>query len=610
MKRSFICCALITALSALSAVACDLCGCYTPQLEALPQTSSETPFGQPAGMSMTSWRDHLYLAIGEQFTYFNTVQIDGREVANPTNQYLASSITQLVAGYSFTPRFALQANVPLIYRSFQRPEGFTIDHGTESGLGDVSLLGRFVLFHVERGGGRAVDFADPKSPRMQVRDPDFTASFVLLGGVKFPTGDSSRIKEEFNEVEVEGAPESGIHGHDLTLGTGSYDGIFGGETSLRYKNAFLQGDLQFTLRGDGLHQYHFANDLSWSGGPGYYFIRTPRTIVGLQFVVSGEHKDADRFRGEPAEDTGITSVSVGPRLIASFGKISAEIGTDLPVLIDNTALQVVPDYRIRGGISIRFRNPNNNQERNKTMITRRQAIRGALMTGAALTTLQSLRSFGASSPAPTAPDTGAGPYKLPPLPYAYDALEPHIDARTMHIHHDKHHAGYVKKLNAAVAGHPELAQKTPEELLQNLDAIPEVIRKAVRNNGGGDYNHTLFWQMMKPKGGGEPAGALGEAIGKQFGSFASFKEKFSKEAGEVFGSGWAWLLLNGKELAIDSTPNQDSPISQGKTPLLGIDVWEHAYYLKRQNRRSEYVEAWWKVVNWEFVSQRYEKGMS
>jgi hypothetical protein len=189
---------------------------------------------------------------------------------------------------------------------------------------------------------------------MEIHEPDFTASAVLLAGLKFPTGDSRRLKEEFNEVNVSGAPASGIHGHDLTLGTGSYDGIFGGQASLRYQNWFFQGDLQFTLRGDGLHQYHFANDLSWGGGPGYYFIRRRDTLLGLQFVVSGEHKDVDRFHGQPAEDTGITSVFLGPRLIASVGKISAELAVDLPVSIDNTALQVVPDYRIRGGIAIRF----------------------------------------------------------------------------------------------------------------------------------------------------------------------------------------------------------------------------------------------------------------
>src|SRR5437016_235578 len=187
-----------------------------------------------------------------------------------------------------------------------------------------------------------------------VHEPDFTISAVLLTGLKFPTGDSSRIKEEFHEINVPGAPESGIHGHDLTLGTGSYDGIFGEQTSLRYKNAFFEADVQFTLRGDGTHQYHFANDLTWSGGPGYYFIRRQDMIIGLQFVASGEYKDVDRFRGKPADDTGITSVFLGPRLIASRGRFSAEIAAELPVSIDNTALQVVPDYRLRGALSFHF----------------------------------------------------------------------------------------------------------------------------------------------------------------------------------------------------------------------------------------------------------------
>ncbi len=272
----------------------------------------------------------------------------------PTDQHLDSFITQLVGGYTFSNRFALQVNIPLIYRSFQRPDGFAIDRGTESGLGDVSLLGKFVVFDTEVGGRREVNFDNPKNPRMVTHEPDFTFSAVLIGGVKFPTGDSSRIKEEFNEVEVPGAPESGIHGHDLTLGTGSYDGIFGGQSSLRYKNAFFQADLQFTLRGDGLHQYHFANDLSWSAGPGYYFVRKANFILGLQALVSGEYKDVDRFRGQPAEDTGITSVFAGPRVVVSLGKISAEFAAQFPLAIDNTALQVVPDYRLNGAIAIRF----------------------------------------------------------------------------------------------------------------------------------------------------------------------------------------------------------------------------------------------------------------
>lgn len=335
--------------------ACDLCGCYTPQLEAMPESADEFVFGQPPGPGQHgSWLRRAYFAVAEQFTHFGTVQIDGREVPNPSGQYEDSSITQLVAGYNFTPRFAWQVNIPLIYRSFERPEGFAIDRGTESGLGDISLLGKFLLLHKEAGGSRAVNFDDPKNPRMDLHEPDFTVSALLLGGVKFPTGDSSRIKEEFNETEVEGAPPSGIHGHDLTLGTGSYDAIIGGQTSLRFKSFCFEADTQFTLRGDGLHQYHFANDLSWSGGPGYYFVRSRKAILGVQCACAGEHKDVDRFRGKAAEDTGITSVFLGPRIIASFGKISGELAADLPVSIGNTALQVVPDYRLRASVAVRF----------------------------------------------------------------------------------------------------------------------------------------------------------------------------------------------------------------------------------------------------------------
>jgi hypothetical protein len=344
---------ILIVTSATMAQACDLCGCYTPQLEAMPEAETQTPFGQLANMPMQSWQDRFYVAMGEQFTHFGTVQVDGREVANPTGQYENSSITQLVAGYQPNSRFALQINIPMIYREFKRPEGFAIDRGTESGLGDVSLLLKTVLFHYAPESRKAFEVSG-KNPVAVEHDSDFTASVVLITGVKLPTGDSSRIKEEFNEINIPGAPESGIHGHDLTLGTGSYDGIFGGQGSLRYKSIFFQGDLQFTLRGDGLHQYHFANDLSWSGGPGYYFIRTRDLIAGVQFVISGEHKDVDRFRGQAAEDTGITAVSVGPRVIASYGKFSAEIGTEIPISIENTALQVVPDYRLRGAISFHF----------------------------------------------------------------------------------------------------------------------------------------------------------------------------------------------------------------------------------------------------------------
>ena len=197
-------------------------------------------------------------------------------------------------------------------------------------------------------------------------------------------------------------------------------------------------------------------------------------------------------------------------------------------------------------------------------------------------------------------------HELPPLPYAHNALEPHIDERTMQIHHGKHHNAYVTNLNKALEGHPDLQQKSIEDLLRNLDAVPESIRTAVRNNGGGHANHTLFWEVMGPNAGGAPTGELAAAIDKAFGSFENFKKEFSNAAMTRFGSGWAWLIVdkNGN-LAVTSTPNQDSPLMEGNTPILGLDVWEHAYYLKYQNLRADYVAAWWNVVNWDEVAKRY-----
>ncbi len=197
-------------------------------------------------------------------------------------------------------------------------------------------------------------------------------------------------------------------------------------------------------------------------------------------------------------------------------------------------------------------------------------------------------------------------FKLPPLPYAEDALEPHIDARTMSIHHDKHHAGYTNNLNAALEGHADLAGKSIEDLLGNLNAIPESIRTTVRNNGGGYANHSLFWEIMGPDGGGEPTGELAAAIEKAFGGFAAFKDQFSKAAATRFGSGWAWLYVDQDGgLNVASAPNQDTPLMEGNTPILGLDVWEHAYYLHYQNRRPDYVSAWWNVVNWDSVAAKY-----
>ncbi|MFD2369193.1 superoxide dismutase [Brevibacillus sp. GCM10020057] len=196
-------------------------------------------------------------------------------------------------------------------------------------------------------------------------------------------------------------------------------------------------------------------------------------------------------------------------------------------------------------------------------------------------------------------------HQLPALPYAHNALEPHIDAQTMEIHHGRHHATYVNNLNAALEGHADLQGKSVEELISNLDALPEAIRTAVRNNGGGHANHTLFWEILSPNGGGAPTGELADAINAAFGSFDNFKAEFAKAATGRFGSGWAWLVADGGKVAITSTPNQDSPLMEGKTPILGLDVWEHAYYLKYQNKRPDYINAFWNVVNWDEVSKRF-----
>ena len=196
-------------------------------------------------------------------------------------------------------------------------------------------------------------------------------------------------------------------------------------------------------------------------------------------------------------------------------------------------------------------------------------------------------------------------YQLPKLPYGYDALEPYIDVETMHIHHEKHHNTYVTNLNAAIEKHPELGSKSIEELIADIDALPEDIRTAVRNNGGGHANHTFFWEIMAPKAGGEPVGELKTAIDEAFGSFTDFKAKFKAAATTRFGSGWAWLVVKDGKLEITSTPNQDSPLMEGLAPILGLDVWEHAYYLNYRNVRPDYVDAFWNVVNWDKVNELY-----
>ncbi len=195
--------------------------------------------------------------------------------------------------------------------------------------------------------------------------------------------------------------------------------------------------------------------------------------------------------------------------------------------------------------------------------------------------------------------------ELPPLPYDYGALEPHVDEQTMRIHHDKHHGTYVTNLNAALEKHPELQQKSVDDLLASINSVPEAIRTAVRNNGGGHANHTMFWEIMGPGRGGAPSGAIADAIGSSFGSFDTFKQQFADAALKRFGSGWAWLIDAGGKLVIESTANQDSPLMEGKKPVIGLDVWEHAYYLKYQNRRADYITAWWNVVNWDAVAARF-----
>lgn len=243
------------------------------------------------------------------------------------------------------------------------------------------------------------------------------------------------------------------------------------------------------------------------------------------------------------------------------------------------------------------------------MITRRKALKTAALTAAAFTVAPSFLKAEAGPP----PLGGTYPFKVPDLGYSYDALEPYIDGLTMHLHHDKHHAAYVENLNKALAGAGESLQKmSVEDLLLNLNQVPEPIRTAVRNNAGGHYNHTLFWLMLKKNEGGQPAGALASAIKEAFGSYADFQQKFSDAAAKVFGSGWAWLVLDERDLEIATTSNQDNPLSkpsEKEIPLLGLDVWEHSYYLKYQNRRPEYIKAFWNVVNWDYVSQRYQDAM-
>ncbi len=337
---------------------CDVCGCYTPN-----QEINFEPLRPKLG--------GFYLASAEQYTFFGTTKFSGREVPNTADQYEQSSITQLIAGYNINDRVGIQINAPLIDREFKRPEGFRTDRGRVGGLGDMSLLVNFAAFRTEKnfdetpapvaGKGDPKDKAVPSFIHGFGHPKDFTFSLNLIAGAKFPTGSAGRIKEEFNEVEVEGATPSGIHGHDLALGSGSYDAVLGAGIYTRYKAGFFQANAQYTVRTTGAYDYRYANDVSFDIGPGYFFLQGTRlgalgpVTLGAQFVVNGEHKNRDTFRGEIAEDTGATALYVGPRLLAGVGShVIGEIGADLPVLIDNTAFQVVPTYRIRAGVSVKF----------------------------------------------------------------------------------------------------------------------------------------------------------------------------------------------------------------------------------------------------------------
>lgn len=329
----------LASLSAAAQVsACDLCACYTP--------NGDITLEHPSS---------YYVSVAEQFTHFGSLRDSGREVRDEVGQYLNSSITQLVLGADLLgDRLVVQLNVPFIYRSFKRPEGFEIDKGSVSGLGDLSLLLNYQLFKFESGGSSAAPASAKAVTMSQPGTATFSASMNLIAGLKFPTGDSDRLAEEMHEHEMEGAPESGIHGHDLALGTGSWDGVFGLQGFARYGWFFMEADAQYVVRSRGAFGYRFANDFLWGAGPGVYFLRDGSTSIALQCALSGESKGKDSFHGESAEDTGITSMFIGPRVIVTKGSFSGEIGFDIPLVLHNTALQAVPDYRIRAGVTYRF----------------------------------------------------------------------------------------------------------------------------------------------------------------------------------------------------------------------------------------------------------------
>lgn len=310
--------AVLTVACAPSLLACDLCAVYS------------------AAESRGEIGKGVYAGVAEQFTHFGTLQEDGHEVSNPADQFLDSSITQLVLGYNFTEWLGVQFNAPIIYRSYRRPEGDTTERGSVSGLGDVSLVAHAQVARRESKHG--------------------TFAWNVLGGVKFPTGSTSKLKEELQEEEpAEGETESAIHGHDLTLGSGSVDGIVGTSVYARWKRAFFSAAMQYAIRTEGDYDYQFANDLLWAGGPGVILALNDDFTLSLQANCTGETKDKDKLDGEKADDTGITSVFLGPEMLLTWrSKLSVELGTDFPISIDNTALQIVPDWRVRGALTWHF----------------------------------------------------------------------------------------------------------------------------------------------------------------------------------------------------------------------------------------------------------------
>ncbi|MEY2407899.1 MAG: hypothetical protein QOF48_569 [Verrucomicrobiota bacterium] len=315
--KTFVGLSVLAGVAGSSVVACDLCAVYSAPL---------AHHVHDAG---------FHIGVSEQFTHFASVQEDGREVPNVFGQRMNSFVSQVLVGYQITDRVGVQFNVPIIHRSFRRIEGGGIQNGTESGFGDVSLLGNFVVLRRD--------------------NEEWSFAWQILGGVKFPTGNTDRLHEELEEEPPGAGPESAIHGHDLTLGSGSYDGIVGTEVYARWRRLFFTAGMQYSIRSRGEIGYRFANDLSWSGGPGVHVVFAQDWVVGVQANISGEHKGKDDLKGEAADDTAITAVYVGPQLTVTWkARLTAELGAGWPVHLDNSAFQSVPDYRILAAVNWRF----------------------------------------------------------------------------------------------------------------------------------------------------------------------------------------------------------------------------------------------------------------